>query len=124
MTDEERNVLYTSAAKRISGNISKEEFTQLIYEEAVMAKLKSIEYYGDIHPFMQKYNEDYFKLNFSEYNNLKNTYPVDSKVISQNALYKNFSELGTLFNGWVSSRKSEEAKSTHLAAVRKPIILL
>ena len=113
MTDKERNVLYTSAAKRISGNISKEEFTQLIYEEAVMAKLKSIEYYGDIHPFMQKYNEDYFKLNFSEYNNLKNTYPVDSKVISQNALYKNFSELGTLFNGWVSSQKSEEAKNTN-----------
>ena len=111
MPEDKRLALYKSAAERIDGEVTKEGFTALIYEEAVMAGLKSIEHYGDINPYMKKYNDDYFKLNFSEYNKLKNTYPVDSKVISQRNSYKTFAELETLFKGWVNDEKSAEQKS-------------
>lgn len=111
MADAQRSAVYTAAAERISGTVTNDEFTALIYEEAVMEKFKSIEYYGDINPYMQKYNSDYFKLDFTEYNKLKNTYPVDSKVINQKASYKTFAELKTLFDRLVSEQKSSEQKS-------------
>lgn len=106
--DKQKLFLDAAGAREKGNSMTNAEFTDLIYNRAVLMKFKEISYYTEIHPYMEKYNDDYFKIDFTGYNNLKNKYPVDSGILEQKESYKSFSELSDIFKGLVSKEAAAE----------------
>ncbi|MBP3360888.1 MAG: S-layer homology domain-containing protein [Clostridia bacterium] len=108
LSDAQRNEVYISALNKTRGNLTNENITDLIYSEAVMYGFKQKESYTELSSYMKKYNGEYFKADFSDYETLKNTYPVDSGMIKQKDNYKTFDELRGIFESLVKQQKKAE----------------
>ena len=81
MSDDEKTVLFKDSANFRTKDISTEDFASVIYSRAVYNKFSEITYYADVKPFIDLYNTDYFKIDFTDYDAVSNKYEVDSKVL-------------------------------------------
>lgn len=108
MSDEEKMTLFKDAAAHKTANISTEDFASLIYNRAVYNKFTAITYFTEIKPFIETYNTDYFKIDFSDYNLITNTYNVDSKAITNRHEYTDFATFKTKYEGWINDEKTAE----------------
>lgn len=110
MNDEEKTALFETAAKAVTPGMLISDFAKLIYQKAVYQKFSEISYYKDVKGFIDLYNDDYFKIDFSVYNTLKNTYNVDSKVLSERDGYSDFDSFRKLYKTWIDDEKTKEEK--------------
>lgn len=112
MSDSEKLSLFANAAEAMSTELSNDEFTELVYEKAVFGKFMSISYYSEVKPFIDKYNTDYFKINFGLYDKLESTYEVDSKVLNNHSEYTDFDTFKAKYEGWIKERYDSENDSS------------
>lgn len=110
MNDEEKTALFETAAKAVTPGMLISDFAKLIYQKAVYQKFSEISYYKDVKGFIDLYNDDYFKIDFSVYNTLKNTYNVDSRVLSERDGYSDFDSFRKLYKTWIDDEKTKEEK--------------
>lgn len=108
MSDEEKTALFEEAAKARAAGMSTSEFAELIYQKAVYKVFTGISYYKDVKGFIDLYNDDYFKVDFSVYDTLENTYNVDSKVLSQRDTYSDFDSFRKKYAEWIKAEKTKE----------------
>ena len=108
MSDEEKLVLFEKAAKVRKANMSTANFAELIYQKAVYEAFMNIPYYKEVKDFIELYNDDYFKVDFSVYDTLKNTYNVDSKVLSQKNEYSDFDSFRKKYAEWIKAQQKSE----------------
>ncbi len=112
MSDSEKLDLFANAAEDIDTELSNAEFAELVYKKAVFGKFMSISYYSEVKPFIDKYNTDYFKINFELYDKLKSTYEVDSKVLNKRSEYTDFDSFKVKYEGWIEERYDSENVSS------------
>lgn len=110
MNDEEKTALFETAAKAVTPGMLISDFAKLIYQKAVYQKFSEISYYKDVKGFIDLYNDDYFKIDFGVYNTLKNTYNVDSRVLSERDSYSDFDSFRKLYKTWIDDEKTKEEK--------------
>lgn len=111
MTDDEKDVLFKDAANFRKKDMSTADFAAVVYERAVYEKFSEISYYADVKPFIDLYNTDYFKIDFSDYDAVSNKYAVDSKVLEKRNEYTDFETFKTKYESWASAQKESEQGS-------------
>lgn len=111
MSDDEKNVLFKDSANFRTKDISTADFTSVIYSRAVYNKFSEITYYADVKPFIDLYNTDYFKIDFTDYDTVSNKYEVDSKVLENRHAYSDFETFKTKYEGWAAEQKEAEGES-------------
>ena len=111
MSDDEKNVLFKDSANFRTKDISTADFTSVIYSRAVYNKFSEITYYADVKPFIDLYNTDYFKIDFTDYDVVSNKYEVDSKVLENRHAYSDFETFKTKYEGWAAEQKEAEGES-------------
>lgn len=111
MSDDEKTVLFKDSANFRTKDISTEDFASVIYSRAVYNKFSEITYYADVKPFIDLYNTDYFKIDFTDYDAVSNKYEVDSKVLENRHAYSDFETFKTKYEGWASAQKTAEQGS-------------
>ena len=111
MSDDEKNVLFKDSANFRTKDISTADFASVIYSRAVYNKFSEITYYADVKPFIDLYNTDYFKIDFTDYDAVSNKYEVDSKVLENRHAYSDFETFKTKYEGWAAEQKEAEGES-------------
>lgn len=111
MSDDEKNVLFKDSANFRTKDISTADFASVIYSRAVYNKFSEITYYADVKPFIDLYNTDYFKIDFTDYDVVSNKYEVDSKVLENRHAYSDFETFKTKYEGWAAEQKEAEGES-------------
>lgn len=111
MSDDEKNVLFKDSANFRTKDISTADFASVIYSRAVYNKFSEITYYADVKPFIDLYNTDYFKIDFTDYDTVSNKYEVDSKVLENRHAYSDFETFKTKYEGWAAEQKEAEGES-------------
>ena len=111
MSDDEKNVLFKDSANFRTKDISTADFASVIYSRAVYNKFSEITYYADVKPFIDLYNTDYFKIDFTDYDVVSNKYEVDSKVLENRHTYSDFETFKTKYEGWAAEQKEAEGES-------------
>lgn len=112
MTDDEKLSVFAEVVSNKTADITNEELVKLIYKCVLFNKFKEIKYYQDVKPFIDSYNtKEYFDIDFSVYNSLKNTYNVDSKVLDRRGEYSDFASFKTKYEGWMKEEKKREAEA-------------
>lgn len=110
MSDDEKNVLFKDSANFRTKDISTADFASVIYSRAVYNKFSEITYYADVKPFIDLYNTDYFKIDFTDYDVVSNKYEVDSKVLENRHAYSDFETFKTKYEGWAAEQKEAEGE--------------
>ena len=110
MSDDEKNVLFKDSANFRTKDISTADFASVIYSRAVYNKFSEITYYADVKPFIDLYNTDYFKIDFTDYDVVSNKYEVDSRVLENRHAYSDFETFKTKYEGWAAEQKEAEGE--------------
>lgn len=99
---ENKDDFYSLLANKAFSASDRSAAENIVSQQLLLAKIKG-SYHGDVSKILNKYNNDYFKLDLTGYNSLSSTYSVDSKLIGSAAGYTNMNEFRQAFEAAVKS---------------------
>lgn len=111
LSDSEKLTVFENAISQKTANAANGEIVSLAYSCAVFGEFSKISYYSDVKPFIDTYNTEYFKIDTSIYDKVKNTYEVDSKVLTQRSSYTDFETFKAKYELWAKEQYDSENSS-------------
>ena len=111
LSDSEKLTVFENAISQKTANAANGEIVSLAYSCAVFGEFSKISYYSDVKPFIDTYNTEYFKIDTSIYDKVKNTYEVDSKVLTQRSSYTDFETFKAKYELWAKGQYDSENSS-------------
>lgn len=111
LSDSEKLTVFENAISQKKANAANDEIVSLAYSCAVFGEFSKISYYSDVKPFIDTYNTEYFKIDTSIYDKVKNTYEVDSKVLTQRSSYTDFETFKAKYELWAKEQYDSENNS-------------
>ena len=111
LSDSEKLTVFENAISQKTANAANGEIVSLVYSCAVFGEFSKISYYSDVKPFIDTYNTEYFKIDTSIYDKVKNTYEVDSKVLTQRSSYTDFETFKAKYELWAKEQYDSENSS-------------
>lgn len=111
LSDSEKLTVFENAISKKTANAANGEIVSLAYSCAVFGEFSKISYYSDVKPFIDTYNTEYFKIDTSIYDKVKNTYEVDSKVLTQRSSYTDFETFKAKYELWAKEQYDSENSS-------------
>lgn len=111
LSDSEKLTVFENAISQKTANEANGEIVSLAYSCAVFGEFSKISYYSDVKPFIDTYNTEYFKIDTSIYDKVKNTYEVDSKVLTQRSSYTDFETFKAKYELWAKEQYDSENSS-------------
>lgn len=111
LSDSEKLTVFENAISQKAANAANGEIVSLAYSCAVFGEFSKISYYSDVKPFIDTYNTEYFKIDTSIYDKVKNTYEVDSKVLTQRSSYTDFETFKAKYELWAKEQYDSENSS-------------
>lgn len=111
LSDSEKLTVFENAISQKTANEANGEIVSLAYSCAVFGEFSKISYYSDVKPFIDTYNTEYFKIDTSIYDKVKNTYEVNSKVLTQRSSYTDFETFKAKYELWAKEQYDSENSS-------------
>ena len=111
LPDSEKLTVFENAISKKTASAANDEIISLVYGCAVFGEFSKISYYSDVKPFVDTYNTEYFKIDFTTYDKVKNTYEVDSKVLTQRSSYTDFETFKAKYELWAKEQYDSENSS-------------